>query len=459
MGQPMATVGSRTTQLTRSTWRRLLQLDRPVPELSELELLAQAQKNLRWNFTVNFLDGAFFWFGLSFVSSATILPLFISKLSTNPFLIALVAVLAQSSWYLPQLLAATSTEKVPRKKPIVVNLGFFTERLPVWLLPVAALISLRSPTLALTIFFVAYAWHGLGAGIIAPAWSDMLARCFPVNRRGRFFGITSFVGTGMGALGAIFSGWLLERYPYPTNFVYVFLIAAAGITLSWVFIALTREPVAQMPPAKTRQGGRSWQKMLTIVQRDRNFRRFLIARVLSSLASMGLGFVTVAAIQRWHVTDSTVGLYTSALLVGQTSGNLLAGLVADRFGHKLSLETGLIAMVIAFGIAWLAPASSWYFLVFFLLGAATGIRIVSGVLVPLEFSRPEHRPTYVGISNTSMGIGSAIAPLLGGLLAVVGYDWLFAASAAIGLIALITMHWSVMEPRRQLELFDPDSAD
>ena len=83
----------------------------------------------------------------------------------------------------------------------------------------------------------------LGAGAVAPAWQDLIARCFPVKRRGRFFGTATFVGTGVGALGAVFSAWLLDLYEYPFNFAIVFFIGALAITISWFFLSLTREPV------------------------------------------------------------------------------------------------------------------------------------------------------------------------------------------------------------------------
>ena len=50
----------------------------------------------------------------------------------------------------------------------------------------------------------------------------------------------------------------------------------------------------------------------------------------------------MAAVRRWSVPDSTAGFYTLALLAGQTVGNLLFGFLADRFGHKLSLEVGTV---------------------------------------------------------------------------------------------------------------------
>jgi hypothetical protein len=134
------------------------------------------RRHYRWNFSVNLLDGASFWFGLSFISATTIIPLFISKLTDSALAIGLAAVIAEGGWYLPQLFTANLVERLPRKKAMVVNLGLFLERFPVFLLVAAALVASRSPGLALIIFFVGYSSHGLGAGLVATSWQDLIAR-------------------------------------------------------------------------------------------------------------------------------------------------------------------------------------------------------------------------------------------------------------------------------------------
>jgi MFS family permease len=428
----------------------LLQLDRPIPPLSESEIEAEVERNYRWNFTVNLLDGIAFWIGLNFAPPSTILPLFISKLTMNPLIIGLIAVIAQSGWNLPQLFVAGPTERLARKKPVVVNLGFFLERVPLWLWPLAALIATRSPILAATLLLVAYAWHALGAGIIAPAWQDMIAKCFPVKRRGRFFGLTTFIGTGVGAVSAILSSWLLKTYSFPVNFLYVFLLAAIFITLSWVFLALTREPVQSVAiPHLTID--QFWSKLMRIIQRDHNFRQFLQARLLMAMGGMGVGFVTVAAVRQWQIADSTAGLYTVALLLGQAGGNLLSGFLSDHFGHKFPLEIGAVCMALAFILAWLAPAPVWYYPVFTFIGISIGIIFVSGIMITMEFSPSKYRPTYIGIANTIIGLGGSVAPLVGGWLASWSYDVLFVLSAGINLISLILFRWYVKEPRHQPE--------
>src|SRR5690606_20624842 len=149
-----------------------------------------------WNFGANLMDGALFWFGASFISSSTIVPFFISKLTASPVPIGLAAMIAQGGWYLPQLFTAPMVEGLARKKAVVVNLGLFLERLPLWLMFLAAVVAGRSPGLALALFLAGSAWHSLGAGVVATSWQDLIARCFPLDRRARFFGTTMFVGAG-----------------------------------------------------------------------------------------------------------------------------------------------------------------------------------------------------------------------------------------------------------------------
>ena len=432
--------------LVRAALRWLLQLDRPVPERSDEEVAAEVARNYRWNFTVNLLDGAAWWFGVSFASATTIMPLFVSKLTPSPLAVGLLAVLAQSAWFLPQLFTANAVEQLGRKKPVAVNLALFLEGVPMWLLPVAAVVAARSPRLALIVFLVGYAWHSLGGGVVATAYQDLIARCFPVDRRGRVLGIQAVLGFGAGALGSVLSAWLLRVRPFPTNFGYTFAIAAAAITISLGFLALTREPAqpVSVPPQSNRQ---FWAGLPGILRRDPNFRRYLVARILMALGGTGVGFVTVAAVGRWQVPDSTVGVYTGALLVGQTLGNLTLGWLADRFGHKLSLELAALASFLAFALAWLAPSPAWYYAVFALLGITAGGIMVSGILIVMEFCEPGRRPTYVGLASTGVGFASMVAPLLGAWLASVSYGWLFALATAVNLVALVAMHWWVREPR------------
>jgi MFS family permease len=431
----------------RSLLRRLLLLDAPVPHRTEEEIAALVERNYRWNFTVNLVDGSAFWLAMSFVGTTTIVPLFISKLTPSMVPIAYVAILAQAGWFLPQVFTANWVERLPRRKPVVVNIGMLLERLPATLFAIAALMAGRWASLALAFFLIVYTWNRLGGGVVATAWQDLIARVFPLERRGRFWGLTSAIGTGLGFAGSALSAWLLTTYAFPTSFVILFSLAAAILLFGWIFSTRIREPALPIDGAP--QGQREFLARLPrLLREDRPFRRFLAARLLMSLGGMGLGFVTVAAVRRWAVADGTVGLYTGVLLLGQTVGNLVFGLLADRRGHKFALEWAALAYAVAFALAWLAPGAAWYYAVFLLIGVSQGILVVSGILVLFEFSEPKRRPTYIGLANTSLGVVNVLGPMAAAWLAGVGFGVLFAACAGISFVSWVSMRWWVEEPRR-----------
>ena len=98
------------------------------------------EKDYRHNFVVNMLDGTSFWLGYSFIAPGVILPLYVSHFTVNPLIIGLVAVISSMGYFLPQLFTANWVEQLPLKKIVPVNLGFFLERVPIFLMAPAALL-------------------------------------------------------------------------------------------------------------------------------------------------------------------------------------------------------------------------------------------------------------------------------------------------------------------------------
>jgi MFS family permease len=282
----------------------------------------QIEQDYRWNFKVNALDGASFWFGMSFISYTIILSLYVSHFTTNPILIGLIPLFATSGYLLPQILTANAVERASRKKFFPVNIGFFLERLPIILLaPAAYFWAVSRPFWALTAFFILYAWHTFGAGLIVVGWQDLIAKIIPVDRRGRFFGITNFLGNGAGILGALAVPFILNKFTFPLGYVISFAIAAVLIFISWVFLALTREPavVNSKPPVSQIDYLRS---LPNVVRKDRNFRMYLLSQVIFSISGMATGFLTVYAVWAWDMPDAQASGFTIALQVGLALSNL-----------------------------------------------------------------------------------------------------------------------------------------
>jgi MFS family permease len=407
-------------------------------------------RHYRWNFTVNALDGAFFWFGMTFIASSTILPLFASHLTTSLLLIGLIPLIDTAGTLIPQLFVANWVERRPRKLWFPAGLGFFTERMPVFLLAPLMYLLLRAnqPVLALVSFYLLYTWKSFGGGIIIIGWQDMIAKIIPLDKRGRFFGITNFIGSAAGILGALAVAAVLARYPFPIGFVLSFAAAAVMVFLSWIFLSQAREPAvaSSKPPVSQLEYLRS---LPSVVRRDYNFRAYLLAQIVFAISLMATGFLVVYTARTWQLSDAQGGAFTIALQVGMTLAYLFFGFFSDRWGHKLSLEIGFLLNALSLGLAIVAPSPLWFYAIFFLRGAISAASFVSGISIVYEFTDADNRGTYIGLANTLPGVVGAISPLIGGWLAgAVSYQAMFVLATATGGLAWGLMRFAVREPRK-----------
>jgi len=412
---------------------------------------AEVARHLRWNLSVNALDGAFYSFGINFAAPSTIIALYARHLTENSMLIGLIATIAASGFSLPQLFTADYIRRRPIKKDVPVRIGLFSQRLPLFVLAATAfLLPLRAPRLALGLLLVIFAWNQYGAGLVAVGWQEMIAKVIPVQYRGRLMGIANFVGTATGILGAAVAAAVLHRYPFPTGFAICFLIAAVFVLLSWAALALTREPPLHSSVPRTPLGA-FLRRLPDVLRRDRNFAFFVAARIANAFGRMGIGFLTVYAVKRWMLSDAQAGLYTAAMLIGQSLAYLSLGALADRRGHKLVLEISAALGVVVMAAALAAPSPAWMYVAFAALGAANASDILSGINIVMEFSSADDRPTYLGLANTVPGVFNAIAPLFGGAIAsLAGYHAAFLAAATCGLLGLSILHLRVREPRQAI---------
>lgn len=185
----------------------------------------KGSNNYNWNFVVNCTDSSANGFSRSLVSASTILPLFVSHLTQNTLIIGLLVAIINSFWLLPQIFAANFIERIDQKKKVITKYGIFLDRLPFFFMFISSLFARRYSTVALIIFAISIVWHGLGEGIIVVAWRSMLAKLFPVQRRGRFFGVSNALDSLFGVIGSGVATYVLSAFIYPKNFSFLFFFS------------------------------------------------------------------------------------------------------------------------------------------------------------------------------------------------------------------------------------------
>ncbi|RPJ26175.1 MAG: MFS transporter [Chloroflexi bacterium] len=406
------------------------------------------RKHLRYNVTVGLLDGGMFGMAIGFASFSTILPLFVASMTDSATLIGLVPAIHSAGWLLPQLFIAGYTARLRRYKRTVL-LATIHERIPfLGLALVAFLLPKIGLQAGLIITFVLLTWQGLGGGFTANSWTSMISKIIPPESRGTFFGVQGAVANLCISFAAVGAGYLLSWFDSPLDFMTCFLIASVFFSISWIFLAFTREPadhekVIEENPAPF------WRGAGRILKRDRNFDWFLTARILSQFATMGFAFYIVYALRRFHMDAITAGYLTATLTIAQTVANAGMGWLGDRVGHRLMLITGAASAVLSSLLAWFAPSLVWFFPIFVLTGFSNVAIWTNGMTMSVDFSGESERPFYIGLAQTLTAPATILAPLLGGWIADThGFVSTFAWSMMLSIVMLGILVFLVKEPRK-----------
>ncbi len=148
-----------------------------------------------------------------------------------------------------------------------------------------------------------------------------------------------------------------------------------------------------------------------------------------------------------------------------TFGLLLvpAGRFGDARGRRTVFIVGLAVFTLASAAAGLATGALWLIVARLVQGAAAGLvnPQVSGLIQQLF--EPSERGRPFGLLGATIGISTAVGPLLGGLLiqvfgAETGWRWIFFINVPIGVAAMVLGHkWipARRDDQREREGLDP----
>jgi MFS family permease len=405
------------------------------------------RENLKHNVTVGLWDGSLFGVALGFASFGTILPLFVSSMTTSAVLIGLVPAIHSVGWQLPQLFTASYVSRLRRYKRSVI-MTTIHERVPFLGF---AIVALLLPTIGvqagLVITFMLLIWQGLGGGFTANSWTSMISKIIPPETRGTFFGLQAGLANLFISGSAVAAGYLLDYLDSPFDFAACFLIASIFFALSWLALAQTREPEDTekvIPEEKTH----FWDDTKRILSKDANFNWFLTARFLSQFATMGFSFYIIYALRQFNMDTVTAGFLTATLTISQTVANIGMGRIGDRIGHRAMLIFGAFAALFSAVLAWNAASILWFYPIFILTGLANVSIWTIGMVMTVDFGNETERPLYIGLSQTLTAPATIIAPLLGGwIVDSAGFIPTFSISIVISIVMIGILIFLVKDPR------------
>ncbi|UCH35611.1 MAG: MFS transporter [Armatimonadota bacterium] len=428
-----------------------------APDLAERPTEpAAAYPHTRWNFTVIVTDASAFMTGLAFASPMIVIPLLVERLTGSTVLVGLVIALQMAGWVLPQLPVASAVEHRPRKKPFMLKVCLLG-RLPVVLIPFALVVLAGRPHLVLAVLLAVHFLFFLSDGMTGVPWTDIGAKTIPPRLRGRFFGTMQLVAGTLSVLAGVAVRRILDdpRLPYPRDYALLFTIQFALIMVSWVFLALIREPVR--PVRAERRGLRRMLRDAPgLLAGNPQFLRLIMVMALVGVGSLAVPFYAVYATEKLGVAEAMAGFFISAQMAGGIVSSMVWGLLSDRRGSKrvvqgttiCSLGTPLVALLVPLVLARHTPGALayGYALTFFLLGATFNGTWIGPTNFVLELVGDEERPSYVALLY-AMSAPLVLLPIIGGwLIRVTSYQVVFVIAALCGAIAVGATAW-LREPR------------
>jgi len=417
------------------------------------------REHLKHNVIVNLVDGGFFGGALGFASFVTILPLFVASMTDSATLIGMVPAIHTAGWLLPQLFTAGYISRLRQYKRTVLLMTIH-ERVPfLGLAVIAFLLPKIGLQAGLILTFILLTWQGLGGGVAANAWINMISKIIPSDARGTFFGLQASVANLFISAGAVGAGYLLDWYDAPLNFVYCFIIAVILFTFSWFALAMNREPYDMEkkielfhPPL--------WQETKRIISQDINFNWFLVIRVVSQFATMGFSFYIVYALRQFQMDTITAGYLTASLTISQTIASAGMGWLGDKFGHRSMLILGGVAATVSSALAWFAPSLGWFYPIFILTGFANVSMWTNSMTMSTSFSSEAERPMYIGLAQTIVAPAAIIAPIIGGWIAdSAGFLPTFFISTILSIIMILILIFLLKDPHNFKQQISQPAAE
>jgi len=363
-----------------------------------------------------------------------ILPLIIHYFSGSSLLVGLFSSLLKGGAILVQLVAAFGAQSYPRVMP---HLRFvFAARVLSWFLIGLAIFFFGQTRPALTLWCIGIGLFtfSFAAGFGAIYFNEVLGKVFSHGYRGRVFAQRQF----MAGVGAVISGFaagvVLERFPAPESFAYLFMISAVMMTFGVTAFALIEEPVKRNVSTKEKHFGAFIRNAFALLKTDAQLRRQIRAYLFAYAHLLSLPFIILDAEAKLGIAGMEVGYLLTIQIVGAMLSNLLWGRLAAA-GRIRPIIFGAFGGFIAANALALIAGSFWHYgVLFFLIGTAIdGMRLAFSNNI-LIIAPEEKRPVYIALQSnlTSFGLFFAIPGAL--ILETFGYTALY----AVTILCLVT---------------------
>ena len=363
----------------------------------------------------NILHGFFLSVGTTIAEPSTILPLIVNYFGGSSILVGFFAALLRGGAIVVQLFAAFQAQSYQLMLPYIRRV--FIVRFFAWFFIGIAIILFGDNSPNLTLFSI-----GLGlfifsfsAGFGAIYFKDIIGKIFSHKFRGKTMAYRQFFSAFGGLMSGALAALILEHYPAPQSYAYLFIISSFIMGLGYISFGTIDEPKKE----KVTQKEKSFKKFLhnswLLLKSDKDLQIQLITFLLAYGYLISLPFIILDAQTKIDLDGVAIGSLITTQMIGAMLSNFLWGRLSGKGLNKLTANISISLYIIAIIIAFNASSLYEYMFIFFIIGGAIdGNRIASGNLI-LILAPPEKRPVYVALQINIISFGLFFS-LLGGII-------------------------------------------
>lgn len=402
----------------------------------------------RRNMACNALGESLWGLGWGLATPLTVLPLLVRRMGGGEVEVGLIATASTACVLLPQVLSSLLLQRGEGKKRLLL-IYHLAVMVPLWAgLGLAALLASSHPGAARALIQILFVAFMLGMGFISPVWLDWVAGLFRREVRGTAFGSAGAASAMGGVAAALLAGEIASRLDFPYGYSVLFFVGSGFYVLSMLAFLPVRQRSG--PPGWRRLPGREILARFRTSLGMKNFRRYLVSRVLLTAGTGPVAFFAVhyEGPEGGEVAAEAVIRLGAAIACGQAVAGFALGRFGDAFGHKAGAAAGASAQLVSI-LAAAALTGPWGCgLVFALTGVAIAGGWVSHQNMILETCPHDCRMAHITASNLVLAPVTALVPIITGkVVSVLGTGrtfWLCLVPTALGLAWLLA---AVREPR------------
>jgi len=392
------------------------------------------------NFSLGVVNGVLFNFAWAFTAGSTVLPWFVSRLTSSNILIGLSSTLEALGWFIPQLPVAVITSHHHKQLPLYTRTAYL--RAVAFLLMTLSVFvfSNKNPTGLLLSFFFFYSIYSLGGGLAGVAFTDIVAKTIPPNKRGSFFGMRMFLGGSLGAVGGLIVKKIMDAYHFPTNFGIIFSVAAVLILVALFSFCYIKEPAPVLTKEK-KSWKENFRKGMRIFKEDQRFRQLFWVRVFVGSFVLGYPFYVIFARKVLGISPGMVGVFLTFEMSGYVLSNLLWGYLSNNVSNRLvillsSFCSVVPPLILLSNIITPLPLALFCFIFFFLGSTNAGLGLGATNYL-LHLASEEDRPLYIGFLHTLVGPTVFLSVVGGLILQLTSFTILYILVLLIAVLGII----------------------